>query len=291
MNLFSDIKMTAEKYLAGNHGDSIYLLIDHAGMPGLLLKIRNHYASWASLFDATRESGALPVAPILILVGRSSSLLASNAFVRWISERAVEGSSVIMLASSMGINELRGQLTKRLDVRISENMDAMLRFFDAKILEQLVRILTPEQIAVLCSPAKKWWYVDRMGELVGIDREFEHIGSDSPKLDLSEKQEFALINASEPDQVLHLLMNAMPQLRRLMPKNQYSFIADNISSASRLGLCSVSDFVLYSVMVTLRGSDFDVLPYWKTALEDVRVRRISFADAVARSEDIVWEVE
>lgn len=291
MNSYSDIKRAAEKHLAENHSDSIYLLIDHAGMPGLHREIKKHRVNWVSLFDETKESGALAVAPILILVGRNSSMSISNALVQWISERADDGSSVIMLASSLETSQLQAQLAKRLDIKISENMDALLRFFDARIFEPLMAVLSPEQMELLCSPAKKWWYVDRVGRLVGIDREFECTEGDFQHLELNEKQEFALINASEPDQVLYLLIKAMPQLGVLMPKNKYGFIANNIFLASRLGLNSVSDFVLYSAMVVLRGRDFEVLPYWKSALENVRTKRISFADAVVGSEDVVWEVE
>lgn len=291
MNSFSKIKLASEKYLKANPGDSVYFLIDHAGMPGLYRKIVKRKISWTTLFDTTRESAALLVAPILILIGCGSSLKVTDTLIEWISEQADEGASVIMLASNLPISELQRQLTLRLDVKISQDMDAMLRFFDARIFEKLAEILTPEQMALLCSPAKKWWYVNRAGEFVGVEKEFRFLKTDFRPLVLTEKQEFALVNASEPDQVLHLLLNAMPRIESLMPRNKYRFIANNITSASALGLNSVADFVLYSAMVAIRGSDFEVLPYWENILPDVRDRRISFADAVAGSEDVSWEME
>jgi hypothetical protein len=290
MNSFNEVAVTAEKYLAGNPSDSLYLLIDHAGMSGLQRKIENSSVAWVSLFDKTRESSALVAAPILILIGERSSLQMSRTLLYWICERVSEGSSLIMLASSLPINKLQHELTLRLDIKISENMDAMLRFFDARILEKLIEILNAEQTKVLCGPARKWWYANRMGEVVEIKNEFIYTGNFC-QINLTQEQEFALINASEPDQVLHILLKTMPQLAALMPKNQYCFIADNIRSASRLGLCSVSDFVLYSTMVTLCGADFEALPYWENTLVDVRAERISFAAAVANCEDVALEVE
>jgi hypothetical protein len=125
---------------------------------------------------------------------------------------------------------------------------------------------------------------------VEIKNEFIYTGNFC-QITLTQEQEFALINASEPDQVLHILLKTMPGLGALMPKNQYCFIADNIRAASRLGLCSVSDFNLYSAMVTLCGADFEALPYWENTLVDVRAERISFAAAVANCEDVALEVE
>lgn len=68
-------------------------------------------------------------------------------------------------------------------------------------------------------------------------------------------------------------------------------MADNILSASRLDLCSISDLVLYSAIATLLGENFYALPYWQAALSDVSAKRISFADAVNGCEEVVWEVE
>lgn len=175
MNYFSEFKATAAKHLAANPDDSIYLLVDYGGMTGLPREIKKHKTDWASLFDETRESGAFLAAPILILLGRNSSLSLNKKLTKWISERADDGSSVIMMASSLSIEELRRQLTMRLDLKISGNMDAMLRFFDARILAQLIEILSSEQIEILCGPAKKWWYLDRLGQVVEIEGEFEFI--------------------------------------------------------------------------------------------------------------------
>ena len=131
--------------------------------------------------------------------------------------------------------------------------------------------------------------MDRAGELAKLEREFKYAVRDFYSLRLSEEQEFFLLNASEPDQVMRLLMKTMPELESLMPQNRYSFISDNIHLASRLKLCAISDLALYSAMKILHGAEFEALPYWRGALDDVRSGRISFADAVANSEDIAWE--
>jgi len=283
------IKSTAETYLVANPNDSLYLLIDHAGMPGLYRKLGKSSGSWASLFDATRESGAFSVAPILIFLGCNSSLQVNKLLFNWISERAPNSSALIMLASHLSIKELKAKLTLRLDVKISQDMDAMLRFFDPRIFEQLVKILTSDQLAKLCGPARTWWYVDRTGGIVRIEREFQEIDGDGYSLELNEEQEFSLVSVSEPDQVMHILRTAIPQVESLSSGNIYKIIADSIRAAARLKLGAISDLALYSAMAILRGVDFEELPYWRDVLPDVQSGKITFANAVANSEDIVWE--
>jgi len=283
------IKSTAETYLAENPNDSLYLLIDYAGMPGLHCKLEKSSGKWASLFDATRESGAFSVAPILIFLGCNSSLQINKLLFNWISEQAPNSSALIMLASHLSIRDLKDELALRLEVKISQNMDAMLRFFDPRIFEHLVKILTSDQLANLCGPAKTWWYVDRTGEMVRIEREFQEIGGGCYSLELSEEQEFSLVSMSEPDQVMHILRTAMPRVEQLMSKNSYQIIKDSISAAAHLKLSAVSDLALYAAMAILHGLDFEELPYWRDVLPDVRAGRISFANAVASSEEIFWE--
>jgi len=283
------IKSAAENHLAANSNDSLYLLIDHAGMPGLYRKLEKSSASWASLFEETRESGALSVAPLLILLGCNSSLQINRLLFQWISEQAPNSSAVIMLASHLSIKELKDRLALRLDVKISQDMDAILRFFDPRIFQQLVRILTSDQLAKLCGPAKTWWYVDRTGELVRIEREFQEVDKDCYSLDLSEEQEFSLVSMSEPDQIMHILRMAMPQVEPLISGSSYQIIVDSIHAAANLKLDAISDLALYAAMVILRGVEFEELPYWRDVLPDVRAGKISFANAVANSKDIVGE--
>lgn len=193
-----------------------------------------------------------------------------------------------MLASHFGIEQLKHKLALRLDVKISQNMDAMLRFFDPRILEQLVRVLTSEQLMMLCGPAVTWWYVDRMGMIVRIENQFHEVVS-VYKLELSEDQEYLLLSLSQPDQVAHLLRKTMPQIEAISLETSYQIIADSIRAANKLKLDAISDLALYSAMWILRGPHFEELPYWREVLPEVRSSKISFANAVANSEDIVWE--
>lgn len=287
MDLISDITLIAGKYLIANPDEKIYLLIDHAGMPGLIRKVERGSERHTSLFNNSREHGALSVSPILILFGHSEKLQMREFLIRWICEQAIYTSTLMMLGSRLDIDDLTTELTLRLEARISDDMDAVLRFFDPRIFECLAKVLRAEQLANLCNPARTWWYVDRQGHFIKLEQEFRYVKNNYEPLELTEGQEFSLIEASEPDQVIHILDKVMPKVRSSMPKDIYGFVVDNMRSASKSGLIGPIDFALYSIMVATRGINFETLPYWRQAMDNVRAGSISFADAVAESADLI----
>jgi hypothetical protein len=166
-------------------------------------------------------------------------------------------------------------------------MDALLRFFDPRVFEQLIKILSVEQANALLSPACRWWYVDRAGKLVGMDTEFDIADQCDLPLQLSKDQEFDLIDASEPDQILALLHENAPSLLSRVPiSEQYGFVTGCINSAKELGLSSASDLTLYSAVSLKHGVFFGKNAGWKDVLAEVRLNRISFSEAVAANDVI-----
>lgn len=287
MNSYLDLRAIAQEHLAANVNSNLYFLIDHAGMPGLHRKLAETSAEWASLFEGTKERGALSVAPILVLVCGSGILRMQRRLSEWIGEHGIYTSSLMMLESSLPISSLACRLTKRLDVRLSENMVAMLRFFDPRVFEKLVKILSVEQARAMLSPAEKWSYVDRKGRVVSVNAEFDIVENFELPLQLNEAQEFGLVDASEPDQVLALLRENVPNLlSRLHLVKQYEFVVHNIKAAKDLGLRSTVDLVLYSAVALSQGVEFATGPIWSDLMTDVKSGRIEFAEVVAANDNV-----
>ncbi|MDB5935226.1 MAG: hypothetical protein JWQ01_2570 [Massilia sp.] len=251
--------------------ESFYFLVDHAGMPGLHRKLIHAKMEWASLFKGTSQVNALSVAPLLIRVGTNSQIPHHNDFLTWICERGPYSSSLTLLASPLAIHELVSRLTARLDARISDDMDVLLRFYDPRVFEQLVQSLSGEQRRVFLSAASSWWFVDRSGELRAVEATFSNVDSFCPPLTLSSQQEFDLVEASEPDQVEEQLRLSVPNELRLLPAAERSkVIAAHIAAGRELRITSTRELALYCALALIYGADFSFSPEWASKLEQVR---------------------
>lgn len=281
-----ELKPFATSYVTANPNTNLYLLVDHAGIPGLDRKLRGSSVEWANLFDESREIGAFAAAPVLILVGSSSVLSLNSFFMRWISAKGAFTSNLILLASPQSIDIVKKRLIARLDVKLSEGMDAILRFYDPRIIEQLSKILSSQQCGKFFSPGHQWWYVNRKGELADVASEFRVVDEVDSQLFLSQYQEEALLDALEPDRILYLLLETAPQLEPKLPPDRYEFVAAKLAAARDFGIASTVDFTLYCMAALLCGINFESHPYWNKALAEVHMKRITFSQAVANSPEI-----
>lgn len=252
-----DFRTIAEELLAAHPKSNLYFLIDHAGMPGLHRRLRNSSVPWSSLFDGSNEANAWQVAPFLVLAGSEGRVRMFRDLFTWIGENGTYSSSVVMLASPLEMASLRHQLAARFVTKLSGNMEAMLRFYDPRVLESLFRILPAEQARAFFSPAEFWAYVDRAGKLVGVATAFEAEDKLYAPLVLSEKEEFALLESCEIDQVLNLLGQNMPALMATFPLADQSMLVDQaISMAKQHGIDSVYKFSLYAAVSFSQGDSF-----------------------------------
>jgi hypothetical protein len=240
-----------------HHPDAqLYFLLDHAGLPGIMRILDCCAMQWVSLFESTRESTALAAAPLLVFV-KNKEKSPPSVFLDWIKQNGMLSSALIILDSPLPLIGLQRRLVKRLDIKLTDEMDAMLRFFDSRILAQLRENLSPEQAAAFFGVASSWWYIGRDEKLAQFDSEFTSSDNNVLPLKLSAKQEFALIEASEPDQVLSLLNNQTPHLlKEMLPAKRHNFIVGCIKEAKTLGLDAPVDFFLYMAIKCIKGDIF-----------------------------------
>jgi hypothetical protein len=285
MTSYIDFHAVTSEYLATHPHSSFYFLLDHAGMPGLHRKLRRSTVKWVSLFEDRKECNALLAAPILVLAGTNGKVGMSRALCDWIGTNGTYTSTVVALASNLSSRTLKERLAARLDVRLSEQMDGMLRFFDPRVFEQLTKILSVEQAQTFFSPAEQWWYVDRAGKLVSLQTTFDADEKLDYPVEFTEAQEFELIEASEPDQVLALIKEHVPGLISSYPPHlQHEFINRNVRAAREIGLSSVLDFVLYIGVVLMKGDDFINGQSWARVCGDVKEKRLTISDAIEEIE-------
>ena len=268
MNTYVNIKAAAEEMLRAHPSSNLYLLLDHSGLPGLHSKLSKSSLEWVSLFDCTLEENAIEVAPMLVLIGSSGNLKISRLFCEWIGEMGTYASAVMMMASPLSLAPLSKRLSDRLDVRLTEDMPAMLRFFDPRIFESLQKVLNAEQLASFLSPAEAWQYVDRGGLLVHIASNFNIEESFSVPLVLSQKQEDKLLNLSEVDQVLDLLQSTLPTIMATVkPAARHAYVVEKVELAKNLGVNSIFKLAIFVLGFLMEGEEFTKKSSWNSFLE------------------------
>jgi len=266
-----DLSRVAEDFLLAYPKSNHYFLLDHGGLPGLFRELLKSRVTWVNLFECSNEKSALEVAPILVLVCAENRVMASRSLLEWIAKNGTFSSSIIIFASPLGVNDIRARLSSRLDVRISGGMDAMLRFFDPRVLESLVKILSEDQKKEFLGLAESWRYVDRAGNLNEISVTFNARENFPIPFVISQQQEFALLEASEIDQVLDLLRSNFPRyLASIKQSEQYAFVRRQIDSARQFGFESVLQFSLYAAGLLLEGEGFVESPLYPAFLDEVR---------------------
>ncbi len=258
----------------------LYGLVDHAGMPGLAKKLVESTASWVSLLSASRDESTLQVAPILFRIDLAQESFSYRRLIDWVCEHGTYTSSMLFIASPLSIQELSQRLNLRLDAMLPDNMDVTLRYFDPRVFEQLMRSFTAEQKRKFLSVAHCWWFVDRRGSLQKAESVFCEDDSYVAPLSLSIGQEAELIDASEPDQVAHLVSAIAPEAYRAIPLHlQYDFILRQIDDARRISIQSTPDLAMYCVQALLHGENFASLGNWQRALQDVRSGKMNIEQA------------
>ncbi|MET3119969.1 hypothetical protein AAKU64_004217 [Undibacterium sp. GrIS 1.8] len=266
---------------------TLYGLVDHAGMPGLAKKLIQSGLDWVSLFDGQPEEAALSVAPLLFVIPSDQTNLRNNQLFDWIGEHGTYTSSLSFLASPLSLQDLARGLRLRLDAVLPDEMEVMLRFFDPRILEALVSVLSDHQKQAFFSLARSWWFVDRRGQLQRIQTSFsatdftESLAIEFP-FTLTTAQEGALLDASEPDQVAQLLQsNAQEEYQALPLDQRYDFILKYSAAAKQLGIEALHELALYCAVALLQGEAFATRANWSLVLQAVKNKQISLTQAVA----------
>lgn len=260
-------------------GNGLFCLADHAGMPGLYRHLVQSGVVWTSLFNESREERALSAAPLLF------PLVSSNLhFLKWLEEHGTYASSMLMLSSPLGLDQLGDRLARRIRARISDEIDVLLRFFDPRVFEALIAVLDEEQRCRLLDPADCWWYLDRRGQL--RTQPAQHVSEDIfVPLELSAAQEFALLDASEIDQVAAQLRSMLPEAYiRMAPVQRIAFLERHMVAADAAGVVATHEVALYCSLALLHGDEFAHLSPWREILAKVGLESISFVDAVAEHE-------
>ena len=284
MSTFINLHALCEESSIGFPSNVMYCLADHAGMPSLHRQLVRWDVPWVSLFQGTVEQTDLSVAPLLFALP-FRSCEGRERFLRWLNENGSYTSSMLLLSSPSGLDTLCSQLARRLHGRISDGMEVLLRYFDPRIFESLLSVLSEQQAIEFLSPADCWWYPNRSGQLIRRESVYGIDTFISP-LKLAAAQEFAMVDASEIDVVEGRLRIMYPDLAvRVNPAEREVFLRRHIASANATGITSTNDVTLYCGLVILHGECFASVSPWREILAKAKTRSVSFSDEVLALDD------
>jgi hypothetical protein len=263
-------------------GCEVYGLADHGGMPGLDKQLARAGIARRNLFEGSREEGAAAVAPLLFSLSEAWAN-GHRGLLEWVAEHGTYTSSLLLLATPLPIDEVAARLACRLDATLSEEMNVLLRFFDPRVFEALLGVLDAQQKEAFLGIADGWWYFDRRGVLVPQPARCAARDEHVVPLRLTAPQEFALLAASEPDQVAEQLAALVPEpWRNVALPRRVHFLRRHMDAARAIGLEATRDFALYCAAALLEGEDFAETPKWRGALAKVRQGELEFAAALAQ---------
>jgi hypothetical protein len=284
MSTFLDLHALCEEASIGFPSNMMYCLADHAGMSGLHRQLVRWDVPWLSLFQGTAEQTALSAAPLLFALPFRSGEV-HERFLRWLAENGTYSSSILLLSSPSSLDTLCSQLARRLHGRISDGMEVLLRYFDPRVFESLLSVLSEQQAGEFLSPADCWWYPNRSGQLIRRESVYGIDTFVSP-LQLAAAQEFTMLDASEIDVVEGRLRTMYPDLAvRVNAPEREMFLRRQIAAANATGIVSTTDVTLYCGLAVLHGERFASVSPWREILAKAKTQSVRFSDEVLALDD------
>jgi hypothetical protein len=256
-----------------------YALLNHAACPWLLRQLKRFPGvRWNSLFASSREERALEVAPILIDLGPAGALHSAAAMrlAAWLVETCRISNALLFLRSDRDASQMTVALAARLDATLPQGLAVLLRYFDTRVFASLLQVFTPEQRAAFLSVARTWLWLDRAGAAM------ECSGEDSAEdpwkpVTFTQDQEDALVQASEPDAVVHRLWGSAPDLcRGRTPAHLHAEVQSLLEAARCCAVDDATSQALFCMAGLQHGTDFHRQPDWQLFITQARAQGRKF---------------
>lgn len=187
-----------------------------------------------------------------------------------------------LIDSPLTLPALAHALGQRCQARLSDGQEMVLRYFDTRVLAALRQVwpLAHMQALVACTGA--WRYANRQAQWEAIELpHWPQADTFQAPWQLQAEQEDALMQASEPDAVIDVLMRqSQPQLLTLPPAQRYETVRELLHRARAWRLEGPTEQAAYCAMGLAQGRDFDQQEPWPTLLQQVREGRMSWSQAL-----------
>ncbi len=204
--------------------------------------------------------------------------------VQW----AVEHHAATWLQSALPLQDLAMALGRRMDARLDDGTEAMLRLADARTLPSIHACLDDDQRSMVFAPVSAWWYLDRQEQLRALPIEAPSSkGSAKLPVTLRPAQLSALMEAAEPDFVLQKLAEFSPKALAGLPRaDRHQWTVDRVAQARQWGMEATLDLARFCSIALEQGEGFFERHAWLNAVKRVQSGQQAWAEVFLGSE--IW---
>jgi Domain of unknown function (DUF4123) len=240
-----------------------------------------------SLFAGGPQARDPSVSPLLLPLhrGDSSTLAALTRIAR-------HSPAVVWLASAMQPRALVEALAAKLPAELEDHRQPItLRYYDPRVLPELLRVLDDRQQRSINDGIRNWWWIDRRNTLAhnvpsAQQVTIENVSPVGSSIVLSDAQVQDLLDASFVDRVLDLTVRSGPESLKLFDRGErYAISIRMIAAASAYGLESEFDCANYIAVALQTGEGFAKQPEWADLMIEVKAGTMRFTDAIERWEE------
>ena len=283
-----DARLLAEIDAAIESGLTTAAIVDPASFPqawsqfGTLANARGG----GSLFVGGSQAHDPAVSPLLLPLQRADTSTHSS-----LMRIARHAPAVVWLASDMNPRTLVEALAAKLRAELADRRQPItLRYYDPRVLPELLRARDDKQQCNLNDGIRAWWWLDRRNTLACNAPAAQQVMSEkvspfSASVVLSDNQVQDLLDASFVDRVLDLIQRSSPETLKLFDRGErYDIAIRLIEAAAACGLASEFDCASYIAVALRNGEGFVEQPEWTDLMSEVKSGAMRFTDAIER-----WE--
>lgn len=271
-----------------------YLLMDTSAIDSASLKlpILNTLPS----IDLLREDNVIwkeTVAPVLVQLPEMALTSAKNNLLLQFLQQWRWANAFIYLESNHPFYVLTKALSKRMHVQLSDAQDMLLRYFDTRIFASLLDVLASSQRSRFLEVAEVWHYPNRDGMLVSVQKSnnnaslIEQDAFISPLI-LSAQQEFKMLETSETDTMVSLLLSQHETpLNTMNPFQQHSTVDSLLNAARTYGITQFNEQSMFCIVGLALGTTFYNHEPWASGLMQVKNQGLRLSQFLSTLESFV----
>lgn len=221
--------------------------------------------------------------PVMVPLPRSPvSAQAASAWVR-LAWQWRYANALSYVETSLGAGDAAAAMKRRCHVTLPGGMTAVLRWFDNRTMDALLSLLVPANRALLLGDWALLAYADRHGNLK-TEEPSTPTALPSP-LRLDADEEAALLEASEPDNLIDLLLQqSQAQLVAMLPPEQFRVVSSLWQEARRRHILQTPDQAAYCSLALELGPDFTEMEPWRSIVAEAEADDGRLLKALAAKE-------
>lgn len=274
-----------------NHAPELmnaYLLVDNSACDGdwlspraegkprrrgpLVKRLERVHLPYEALWGRMADDEESAVAPILLQWREGE---ANGAFLNELLSMTQGRNALSMFCSPEPLQVVAERLRLRAHVSIM-NDDYLLRFFDTRVLVELMPCLTPQQQMSFTAMSGGWRYRDRDDQWQSLNCSgFDPLDNDLP-FELDDAQQNVALHIGSADRIESALARVLDEnpLDSLAPGERYQWIKARQEDAMRHQVVEHSGQLHFCLNALQLGDDFHRDPQWQSAVAQLRTPQV-----------------